>query len=77
MSLHSFVALISKWHRVVLGIILRGGKPVFPPSPGADAETLGETVEAFSRPARALALGEGLELFKHGLVLKQYWFLSF
>lgn len=53
----AFVALISKWHSVVLGIILRGGKPVFPPSPGADAETLGETVKAFSRPARALAFG--------------------
>lgn len=51
----AFVALISKWHSVVLGIILRGGKPVFPPSPGADTETLGETVKAFSRPARALA----------------------
>lgn len=53
----TFVALISKWHSVVLGIILRGGKPVFPPSPGADTETLGETVKAFSRPAWALGFG--------------------
>lgn len=51
------VALISAWHGVVLGIISRGGKPVFPPSPGADTETLGETVKAFSRPARALPFG--------------------